>query len=88
MIDPRVGVSPPSSRSRQAQPLQTPAIAATTGVSAPASEDEVRIHAYELYQRGLSEHRRSSEDRSVEDWLTAESDLNARKNRANKTTVK
>lgn len=46
------------------------------------------MHAFQLYQRRLSEHYRVSEDRSVEDWLAAEAHLKARKNRANKTTVR
>jgi len=88
VIDPRVGVRQPSSPSKQAQPLARPGISAKTGVSTAASEDEIRIHAYQLYERRVSEHRRGSEDRSLEDWLTAEADLKARKNRANKTTVR
>jgi hypothetical protein len=88
VIDPRVRVRQPSSPSKQAQPLATLGISAQTGISNAVSEDEVRIHAYQLYERRLSEHRGGSEDRSVEDWLTAEAHLNARKNRANKTTAK
>jgi len=43
------------------------------------SDEQIRIHAYELYQR-----RGGTEDRAVEDWLSAEASLAARKNRANK----
>ena len=86
MIDPRVGVRQPSSTS--AGPLARPTTSARTGVSTAVSEDEIRIHAYKLYERRLSEHRSLSEDRSVEDWLTAETHLKARRNRANKTTVR
>ena len=81
MIDPRVPVRQPPSPSTRAT------ISAKSGVSTAVSEDEVRIYAYQLYERRLSEHRRGFEDRSVEDWLAAEAHLRARKNRANKTTV-
>jgi DUF2934 family protein len=57
------------------QPLATP----ETDVSITVSEDAVRVHAYELYK-----HRGCSQDNAVEDWLTAEAHLLARKNRANK----
>ena len=60
---------------------------AKTGVRATVSEDEIRIHAYQLYERRLSERRRLSEDHSMEDWLAAETHLKARKNRASKTTA-
>ena len=53
-----------------------------------ASAEEIRAHAYQLYQRRLCERRRLSEDRSVDDWLTAEAHLKARKNRASKTTAR
>ena len=83
MIDPRVPVRRPS-----AERLANPTVPAKTGVSTAVSEDEVRVHAYQLYERRLSERRILSEDRSVEDWLAAEAQLKARKNRANKTTVR
>lgn len=91
MIDPRVPGRRHSSPS--AERLARPTASAKTSVSAAVSEDEVRIHAYLLYERRLSERRLSerrllSEDRSVEDWLAAEAHLKARKNRANKTTVR
>lgn len=71
-----------------AEPLARPTSAAQTGVPTAVSSDEIRIHAYQLYERRLSEHSRPPEDRSVEDWLAAEVHLKARKNRANKTTVR
>lgn len=43
------------------------------------SDDEIRHHAYKLY-----ELRGRMEGCAVEDWLTAERHLTARKNRANK----
>ena len=57
------------------QPQATP----ETDLSTTVSEDAIRTHAYELYER-----RGSSQDQAVEDWLTAEAYLLARKNRANK----
>ena len=48
-------------------------------VSSVVSDDEVRNEAYRLYER-----RGRAEGHAVEDWLTAEHDLRARKNRANK----
>jgi hypothetical protein len=88
VIDPRVGVRQPSSPSKRAQPLASVTTPEQTDVHTPASEDEVRAHAFQLYKRRLSEHYRLSEDRSVEDWLAAEAHLKARKNRANETTVR
>ena len=86
MIDPRVLVRPPYSPS--AERLARPTTPAKTEVSTVVSEDEVRVHAYQLYERRLSESRILSEDRSVADWFAAEAQLKARKNRANKTTVR
>ncbi len=87
MIDPRVGVRQPSSPSKRAQSLARLATSARTEVPTAISEDEVRIHAYQLYEGRLSEHRRLSADHSVEDWLAAEAHLMARKNSAGKTIV-
>lgn len=49
--------------------------------SASASDDQIRDHAYQLY-----ELRGRGEGRALDDWLSAERQLNlrARKNRANK----
>jgi len=86
VIDKRVGVRQASSTS--AEPLARPTTSARTGMSTAISEDEIRIHAYQLYERRVSEHRSLSQDRSAEDWLAAEVQLKARKNRANKTTIR
>lgn len=48
-------------------------------VSSVVSDDEIRNRAYQLYER-----RGRAEGHAEEDWLTAEQDLKARKNRANK----
>jgi hypothetical protein len=88
VIDPRVGIRQPSSPSKRTQPLASVTTPEQTDICAQASEDEVRVHAFQLYERRLSEPCRVSEDRSVEDWLAAEAHLKARKNRANKTTVR
>lgn len=48
-------------------------------VPSVVSADEIRNHAYQLY-----ELRGRTEGRALEDWLTAERYLRARKNRANK----
>ena len=85
MSNPRRPVRQCSSPS--AEPSARPKASAKTGGNKAVSEDEIRIHAYQLYERRLSEHRRLSADRSIEDWLAAEIHLKARKNRASKTTV-
>jgi len=54
-------------------------LSATANLPDTISEEEVRIHAYLLYER-----RGGSEDHAVEDWLTAEAHVWARRNRANK----
>jgi len=88
VIDPRVGVRQPSLPSKPAQPLGIPGISAKPDFAGAVSADEVRIHAFQLYERRLSERRRLLVDRSVDDWLTAEGHLRARKNRANETAVR
>ena len=88
MSDSRISIRQPFEASKQALPLATPTTSPQASSSISVSEDEIRTHAYQLYQRRVSEHCRSSEDRSVEDWLTAEAHLKARKNRANKTNVR
>jgi hypothetical protein len=82
MIDPKFRPQQSSSISPQAKPLGQPDVSAQSSVANVVSEDEVRIHAYELYER-----RGNTEDRALEDWLKAEDHLAARKNRANKTTA-
>ncbi len=79
MIDPKFQVQPPRSPSKQRNPTSQGKQAATPAAVHPVSDDEIRIYAHELYQR-----RGGTEDRAVEDWLSAESYLAARKNRANK----
>ena len=79
MIDPKFQVQPPRSSSKQRNPTAQRKQAAIPVEVHPVSDDEIRIYAHELYQR-----RGGAEDRAVEDWLSAESHLAARKNRANK----
>ena len=88
MSDLRISIRLPFEAAKPALPLATPTTSPQASISISVSEDEIRPHAYQLYQRRLSEHCRSFEDRSVEDWLTAEAHLKARKNRANKTNVR
>jgi Protein of unknown function (DUF2934) len=79
VIDSKAGV-------RQNSPsvhVQT-ASASTAGferepVPSAVSDDEIRNHAYQLYER-----RGRTEGRVLEDWLAAEGYLRSRKNRANK----
>ena len=79
MIDPKFQVQPPRSSSKQRNPASQRKPAAIPVEVHPVSNDEIRTYAHELYQR-----RGGTEDRAVEDWLSAESYLAARKNRANK----
>jgi len=79
MIDPRFQVQHPRSPSKQRNPRSQPKQAETTPTASAVTDDEIRSYAYGLYLR-----RGGSEDRAVEDWLSAESYLAARKNRANK----
>jgi len=80
MVNPKVRVRRGSSTSTQAPPLARPASSTQTTLSSTVSEDEVRMHAYQLYER-----RGGSGDHAVADWLRAEAQLTARRNRANKT---
>jgi hypothetical protein len=80
VIDPRVRVQQASSLSTQAKPLAEPEGSTKKGPASDVSEHEVRIYAYELYER-----RGGTEDHAVEDWLMAEAHLAARRNRANQT---
>lgn len=48
-------------------------------VTTPVSDDEIRNHAYQLY-----ELRGRTEGCALEDWIAAERYLRALKNRANK----
>ncbi len=79
MIDPKFQVQHPRSPSNQRTRISSPKPAALSPAVSPVSEDEVRSYAHELY-----ELRGGTEDRALEDWLSAESYLAARKNRANK----
>jgi Protein of unknown function (DUF2934) len=79
MIDPRYQVQHPRSPSRQRKPASQWKQVALPEAVKQVSDEEIRIHAYGLYER-----RGGAEDRAVEDWLSAESYLAARKNRANK----
>ena len=78
MIDPKVRVQQSRSFSAQTKPL-TPLEGSTKKAPANAvSEHDVRVYAYELYQRrgGTGAH-------AVEDGLTAEAHLTADSHRAN-----
>jgi hypothetical protein len=83
MIDPKFRPQQPTSVSPQAKLSRQLEVSVKNSVAAVVSDDEVRIRAYEIYER-----RGNTEDRAVEDWLKAEDHLTARKNRANKTTAK
>lgn len=79
MIDPRFPVQRPRSPSKQRNPTSQPKPAAIPVTVNPVADEEIRTYAFGLYQR-----RGGIEDRAVEDWLSAEAYLAARKNRANK----
>jgi DUF2934 family protein len=81
VIDPKVRVQQASSPSKPARPVVAePEVSARKGPVSDVAEHEVRIYAYELYER-----RGGTEDHAVEDWLTAEAHLAARRNRSNQT---
>jgi Protein of unknown function (DUF2934) len=77
VIDPKVHVGQPPLPSTPAQPLAKSVALPKSGPASAVLEQEVRIAAYELYERrgGTPEH-------AVEDWLTAEAHLVARRSRA------
>jgi DUF2934 family protein len=79
MLNPKAGIlqvpSPISQKGRLAESKSL----AETDLLSRISEEAIRIHAYELYER-----RGRSHGYAVEDWLTAEAHLMARKNHANK----
>ena len=79
MIDPKVGIGTASPLSSRGQVSAKPEASAGRALSSAPSEDEIRSYAYQIYER-----RADSRDHAVEDWLTAEAHLTARKNRANK----
>lgn len=54
-----------------------------TPVAGAVSDDEIRDHAYKLY-----ELRGHTEGHALEDWFAAERYLSARKNRANKVILR
>jgi hypothetical protein len=75
VIDPKVRVGQPPVSSPPAKPL-TKSDAAQSGPVSAVLEQEVRLAAYELYER-----RGGTPDRAVEDWLTAEAHLAAGRSR-------
>lgn len=77
MIDPKVRVGLPPLSSTQAKPLAKSDAVPKSGPVSAVLEQEVRLAAYELYER-----RGGIPDHAVEDWLTAEAHLAARRSRA------
>lgn len=80
MVDSKVRVRQSSSLSTQTKPLAEPEASAQTVQDSVASEHDVRIYAYELYER-----RGGTEDHAAEDWLEAERQVAALRNLASKT---
>lgn len=79
MLNPKARIGPVSSAIPKKGQLVESRTSAETDLSASVSEGAIRTHAYELYER-----RGRSQGHAVEDWLTAEAHLMARKNRADK----
>jgi len=77
VIDPKVRVGQPPVPSTQAKPLAKSDALPKSGPAGAVLEEEVRMAAYELYER-----RGGTPDHAVEDWLTAEAHLVARGSRA------
>jgi Protein of unknown function (DUF2934) len=76
VIDPKVRVGQPPVRSTQAKLAKSDALP-KSGPASAVLEQEVRIAAYQLYER-----RGGTPDHAVEDWLTAEAHLVAHGSRA------
>ena len=72
MIDPKVRVGQPPVSSPQVRPLVKSDAAPKSGPVSAVLEQEVRLAAYELYER-----RGGTPDHAIEDWLTAEARLTA-----------
>jgi hypothetical protein len=70
VIDPKVRVGQPPVSSLQAKPLAKSDAAPKSGPVSAVLEQEVRLAAYELYER-----RGGTPDHAIEDWLTAEARL-------------
>ena len=84
MLNPKAGIGQvPSAIPQKVHPVESRTSAETDHLSAGVSEDAIRTHAYELYER-----RGRSQGHAVEDWLTAEAHLMARKNRVDKKLSK
>jgi hypothetical protein len=77
VIDPKVRVGQPPVSSPQAKPLAKSDAAPNSGPVSAVLEQDVRLAAYELYER-----RGGTPDHDVEDWLTAEAHLAAGRSRA------
>ena len=77
MIDSKVLVGQPPLPSTSAKPLAKSVALPKSGSASAVLEQEVRIAAYELYER-----RGGTPDHAVEDWLTAEAQLVACRSRA------
>jgi len=77
VIDAKVRVGQPPVPSMQAKPLAKSDALPKTGPATAVLEQDVRIAAYELYER-----RGGSPDHALEDWLTAEAQLVERRSRA------
>lgn len=80
MIDSKVRFRQSPSVSTQTKPLTQPGASAQTVQASVDSEHDVRIYAYELYER-----RGGTEGHAVEDWLEAEHQVAMLRNPASKT---
>jgi hypothetical protein len=74
VIDPKVRVGQAPLPSMQAKPLAKSDTLPRSGPASAVLEQDVRIAAYELYER-----RGGTPDHAVEDWLAAEAQLVARR---------
>jgi hypothetical protein len=74
VIDPKVRVGQAPQPSTQAKPLAKSDTLPKSGAASAVLEQDVRIAAYELFER-----RGGTPDHAVEDWLTAEAQLVARR---------
>jgi hypothetical protein len=76
VIDPKVRVGQPPVSSPQAKPLAKSDAAPNGGPVSAVLEQEVRLAAYEIYER-----RGGTPDHAIEDWLTAEALLTSDRSR-------
>ena len=80
MVDSKVRVRQSPSLSTQTKPLAEPEASAQTVQDSVDSEHDVRIYAYELFER-----RGGTEGHAVEEWLEAEHQVAKHRNPARQT---